>query len=163
MRPLIIIDGAYLKGTYEGTNLLAVGMDKNNQIVPIVTGVCQGGESTEAWSFFLSKLKESIGVVQDMTIISDRHPDYTLVYRPKDIQRDLKIDLNIDISYKKARGGRKKAFDMAMGSPAESFAQLPYYCHNLKMANEGTVTHIETDAEGRFKLLYVGFDVAVSM
>ncbi|GKC87247.1 transposase, MuDR, MULE transposase domain protein [Tanacetum coccineum] len=74
MRPLIIIDGAHLKGTYEGTNLLAVGMDGNNQIVPIATGVCQGGESTEAWSFFLSKLKESIGVVQDMTVISDRHP-----------------------------------------------------------------------------------------
>nr|GEV83456.1 transposase, MuDR, MULE transposase domain protein [Tanacetum cinerariifolium] len=74
MRPLIIIDEAHLKGTYEGTNLLAVGMDNNNQIVPIVTGVCQGGESMEAWSFFLSKLKESIGVVQDMTVISDRHP-----------------------------------------------------------------------------------------
>ncbi|GKD75807.1 transposase, MuDR, MULE transposase domain protein, partial [Tanacetum coccineum] len=60
MRPLIIIDGAHLKGTYEGTNLLAVGMDGNNQIVPIATGMCQGGESTEAWSFFSSKLKESI-------------------------------------------------------------------------------------------------------
>ncbi|GJY69508.1 hypothetical protein Tco_0472490 [Tanacetum coccineum] len=59
------------------------------------------------------------------------------------------------------RRGRKKELDMAMGSPAESFAQLPYYCHNLKLANEGTVTHIETDAEGRFKLLYVGFGVAV--
>ncbi|GKD91621.1 hypothetical protein Tco_1367128, partial [Tanacetum coccineum] len=56
---------------------------------------------------------------------------------------------------------RKKAFDMAMGSPVESFAQLPYYCHNLKLANEGTVTHIETGAEGRFKLLYVGFGVAI--
>nr|GEW01074.1 transposase, MuDR, MULE transposase domain protein [Tanacetum cinerariifolium] len=47
------------------------------------------------------------------------------------------------------------------GSLAESFAQLSYYCHNLKMANEGTFTHIETDAEGRFKLLYVGFGVAI--
>nr|GEY67660.1 transposase, MuDR, MULE transposase domain protein [Tanacetum cinerariifolium] len=71
MRPLIIIDEAHLKGTYEGTNLLAVGIDGNNQIVPIATGMCQGGESTEAWSFFLSKLKESVSVVQDMTIISD--------------------------------------------------------------------------------------------
>nr|GEX04845.1 transposase, MuDR, MULE transposase domain protein [Tanacetum cinerariifolium] len=74
MRPLIIINEARLKGTYEGTNLLTVGMDNNNQIIPIVTGVCQGGESMEAWSFFLSKLKESIGVVQDMTVIFDRHP-----------------------------------------------------------------------------------------
>nr|GEX38933.1 hypothetical protein [Tanacetum cinerariifolium] len=65
--------GFGVAGTYEGTNLLAVRMDSNNQIVPIGTGVCQGGESTKAWSFFLSKLKESIGVVQDMTAIYDRH------------------------------------------------------------------------------------------
>nr|GEX05410.1 transposase, MuDR, MULE transposase domain protein [Tanacetum cinerariifolium] len=75
MRPLIIIDRAHLKGTYEGMNLLTVGMDVNNQIVPIATGVCQGGESTKAWSFFLSKLKESICLVQDMTIISNRQQD----------------------------------------------------------------------------------------
>ncbi|GJY47623.1 hypothetical protein Tco_0436686 [Tanacetum coccineum] len=41
MRPLIIIDGAHLKGTYLGTNLVAVGMDGNNQIIPIATGVSQ--------------------------------------------------------------------------------------------------------------------------
>ncbi|GKA46212.1 transposase, MuDR, MULE transposase domain protein [Tanacetum coccineum] len=93
-------------------------------------------------------------------LLVDKVADYTRVYRPKDIQRDLKIDLSIDISYKKAWRGRKKAFDMAMASQAESFAQLPHYCHNLKLANEGTVTHIKNDAEGRFKLLYVGFGVA---
>nr|GFB74156.1 transposase, MuDR, MULE transposase domain protein [Tanacetum cinerariifolium] len=32
------IDGAHLKGTYLGTNLLAVGMDANNQIMPLATG-----------------------------------------------------------------------------------------------------------------------------
>ncbi|GKA71816.1 transposase, MuDR, MULE transposase domain protein [Tanacetum coccineum] len=37
MRPLIVIDVAHLKGSYEGTNLLAVGMDGNNQIIPIAT------------------------------------------------------------------------------------------------------------------------------
>ncbi|GKC38796.1 transposase, MuDR, MULE transposase domain protein [Tanacetum coccineum] len=36
-RPLTIIDAAHLKGRYEGTNLLAVGMDGNNQIIPIAT------------------------------------------------------------------------------------------------------------------------------
>ncbi|PWA45733.1 hypothetical protein CTI12_AA515000 [Artemisia annua] len=42
IRPLIIIDAAHLKGTYLGTNLLAIGMDGNNQIIPLVTGVSQG-------------------------------------------------------------------------------------------------------------------------
>ncbi|GJT69034.1 hypothetical protein Tco_1028320 [Tanacetum coccineum] len=36
LRPLLIIDAAHLKGQYKGTNLLAVGMDGNNQIVPIL-------------------------------------------------------------------------------------------------------------------------------
>lgn len=72
LRPLIIIDGAHLKGKYLGTNLLAVGMDGNNQIVPIATGVSQG-ETGESWTWFLSCLKDCIGEVEDLAIISDRH------------------------------------------------------------------------------------------
>ncbi|GKA65638.1 transposase, MuDR, MULE transposase domain protein, partial [Tanacetum coccineum] len=59
MRPLIIIDGEHLKGNYLGTNLLAVGMDGNNQIIPLATGVSQV-ETGESWTWFLSKLKEQI-------------------------------------------------------------------------------------------------------
>nr|GEU37520.1 hypothetical protein [Tanacetum cinerariifolium] len=39
---LIIIDAAHLKGTYLGTNIVIVGMDGNNQIIHIATGVAQG-------------------------------------------------------------------------------------------------------------------------
>ncbi|GJT24537.1 hypothetical protein Tco_0894474 [Tanacetum coccineum] len=35
LRPLLIIDATYLKGQHKGTNLVAVGMDGNNQIVQI--------------------------------------------------------------------------------------------------------------------------------
>ena len=73
MRPLLIIDAAHLKGRYLGTNLVVVGMDGNNQIIPIATGVSQG-ETNESWTWFLSKLKECIGEVKDLAIISDRHP-----------------------------------------------------------------------------------------
>nr|GEW98502.1 transposase, MuDR, MULE transposase domain protein [Tanacetum cinerariifolium] len=48
-------------GTYLGTNLLANGMDGNNQIIPISTGVSQG-ETIESWSWFLTKLKACIGL-----------------------------------------------------------------------------------------------------
>ncbi|GJS88679.1 transposase, MuDR, MULE transposase domain protein [Tanacetum coccineum] len=77
MRPLIIIDGAHLKGTYLGTNLVAVGMDGNNQIIPIATGVSQG-ETGESWTWFLRKLKDCIGEVPNLAIISDRHYAITL-------------------------------------------------------------------------------------
>ncbi|GJW13046.1 transposase, MuDR, MULE transposase domain protein [Tanacetum coccineum] len=63
---------AHLKCTYEGTNLLAVEMDGNNQIIPIATDVSQG-ETGPSWTWFLSKLKECIGEVPNLSIISDRH------------------------------------------------------------------------------------------
>nr|GEV15672.1 hypothetical protein [Tanacetum cinerariifolium] len=72
MRPLIIIDEAHLKGNYLRTNLLAVGMDGNNQIIPLATCVSQG-ETGESWAWFLSKLKEQIGEPPNLCIISDRH------------------------------------------------------------------------------------------
>ncbi|GKA57002.1 hypothetical protein Tco_0756074 [Tanacetum coccineum] len=40
--PVLMIDAAHLKGLYKGTNLVAVAMDGNNQIVPIAFGICKG-------------------------------------------------------------------------------------------------------------------------
>ncbi|GJZ28137.1 transposase, MuDR, MULE transposase domain protein [Tanacetum coccineum] len=94
MRPLLITDGADLKGTYKGTNLVLVGMDGNNQIVPIATGVSQG-ETEESWTWFLLKFKECIGEVLNLAIITDRHPaklqaiywNTCKAYTPEEFQR----------------------------------------------------------------------------
>ncbi|GJW54955.1 transposase, MuDR, MULE transposase domain protein [Tanacetum coccineum] len=58
---LPVFNMSHLKGTYKGTNLVFVGMDGNNQIIPIATGVSQG-ETGESWTWFLLKLKECIAV-----------------------------------------------------------------------------------------------------
>ncbi|GJY24302.1 hypothetical protein Tco_0397960 [Tanacetum coccineum] len=42
LRPLLIIDAAYLKGEYKGTNLVAVRICGNNQIMPVAFGICKG-------------------------------------------------------------------------------------------------------------------------
>nr|GEY82226.1 transposase, MuDR, MULE transposase domain protein [Tanacetum cinerariifolium] len=42
LRPVLMIDAAHLKGLYKGTNMVAVAMDGNNQIVPIAFGICKG-------------------------------------------------------------------------------------------------------------------------
>nr|GEY19078.1 hypothetical protein [Tanacetum cinerariifolium] len=42
MRLLLITGGAYLKETYEGTSLVLVRMDGNNQIILIAAGMSQG-------------------------------------------------------------------------------------------------------------------------
>ncbi|GJY42969.1 transposase, MuDR, MULE transposase domain protein [Tanacetum coccineum] len=72
LRHLLIIDVAHLKGLYKGTNLVAMGMDGNNQIVPIAFGICKG-ETGPCWSWWMSVLKECIGDNPNLLFISNRH------------------------------------------------------------------------------------------
>ncbi|GJR58929.1 transposase, MuDR, MULE transposase domain protein [Tanacetum coccineum] len=72
LRPMLMIDAAHLKGLYKGTNLVAVAMDGNNQIVPIAFGICKG-ETGPCWSWWMSVLKECIGDNPNLLFISDRH------------------------------------------------------------------------------------------
>ncbi|GJW92909.1 transposase, MuDR, MULE transposase domain protein [Tanacetum coccineum] len=67
---LFIAIGA--SGLYKGTNLVAVAMDGNNQIVPIAFGICKG-EMGPCWSWWMSVLKEFIGDNPNLLFISDRH------------------------------------------------------------------------------------------
>nr|KAJ0216785.1 hypothetical protein LSAT_V11C300105260 [Lactuca sativa] len=68
---IIIIHGVHLKGKYLGTMFLAVGMDGNNQIPLIAYGVGKT-ESGESCIWFLSRLKQCIGDMPYLAIISDR-------------------------------------------------------------------------------------------
>nr|GFB86226.1 transposase, MuDR, MULE transposase domain protein [Tanacetum cinerariifolium] len=113
--------------------------------------------------FFLKAVLESGDVVMSVFIKSTRKQlrDVTRVYRPKDIINDSNIEFNIDVSYKRAWKGKQLALKSNQGDHISSFAQLPYYCYNLKMANENTVTHIDTDHEGHFKMLFIAFGAAV--
>lgn len=85
----------------------------------------------------------------------------TRVYKPKDIVSDLQMERSLEVSYKVAWAGRHKALAEVHGCPKKSFAQLAAYCHYLKLANPATVTHIETDEEGRFSMLFIAFGVVV--
>ncbi|KAL3646052.1 hypothetical protein CASFOL_011232 [Castilleja foliolosa] len=72
IRPVIAIDGTFLRGKYGGTLLLATAMDGNKQLYPIGFGIVDS-ENNESWNWFLVKLHEIIGHVLDLVIISDRH------------------------------------------------------------------------------------------
>nr|GEU45841.1 transposase, MuDR, MULE transposase domain protein [Tanacetum cinerariifolium] len=63
--------GAF-KGSIQGTNLVAVAMDGNNQIVPIAFGICKG-ETGPCWTWWMSILRECIGDNPNLLFISDRH------------------------------------------------------------------------------------------
>ena len=72
IRPVICVDGAFLKGKYLGTLFVAVCKDGNNQIYPLAFGVGDS-ENDASWEWFMTKLREAIGQIDDLVIISDRH------------------------------------------------------------------------------------------
>ncbi|GJW39341.1 transposase, MuDR, MULE transposase domain protein [Tanacetum coccineum] len=91
LRPLLIIDVAHLKGLYKGTNFVVVGMDENNQIVPIAFGICKG-ETCPCWSWWMFVLKECIGDNLNLLFISDRHSAITLAaYTPEEFATNMSI------------------------------------------------------------------------
>ncbi|KAK7270341.1 hypothetical protein RIF29_23411 [Crotalaria pallida] len=59
-RPLIGLDGCFLKGYYGGQLLSAVGQDANNQFYVIAYAVVNA-ENTDNWKWFLSLLEEDLG------------------------------------------------------------------------------------------------------
>ncbi|GJX26495.1 transposase, MuDR, MULE transposase domain protein [Tanacetum coccineum] len=90
------------EGQYKGTNLLVVGMDGNNQIVPNAFGICKG-ETGQCCLWWMSVLKECIGDNPNLLFISDSHPAIALAvhnefllafhgsYTPEEFTRNINI------------------------------------------------------------------------
>ncbi|KAG8373351.1 hypothetical protein BUALT_Bualt11G0015200 [Buddleja alternifolia] len=73
-RPIIGLDGCFLKTLFGGQLLVAVGRDGNDNMVPIAIAVVQV-ENYESWKWFLSGLLEDTGGMDSAskwTFISDR-------------------------------------------------------------------------------------------
>ncbi|KAJ0082352.1 hypothetical protein Patl1_10338 [Pistacia atlantica] len=70
-RHFIGVDGCHLKGPYGGVLLSAVPMDANSGIFPIAITICEI-ENKESWRYFMTLLKEFIGDIDPITIMSDR-------------------------------------------------------------------------------------------
>ncbi|XP_016574116.2 uncharacterized protein LOC107871739 [Capsicum annuum] len=71
-RPVISVDGTHLYGKYEIKLLIAVGIDGNDNILPLAFAIVDR-ESKEAWKWFFRKLSAHvIKDREDACIISDR-------------------------------------------------------------------------------------------
>ncbi|MBA0747688.1 hypothetical protein Gogos_004581, partial [Gossypium gossypioides] len=72
-RPLIRLDGCFLKGSFKNEFLTAVGIHANNQMFPIAWVVVEV-ECTDSWAWFLSLLSTDLGLEYKFgyTIISDQ-------------------------------------------------------------------------------------------
>ena len=54
-RPIISVDGCYLKGSYRGKMLVAVTKDANNSILPVAYAIVDE-ESSHSWDWFFYQL-----------------------------------------------------------------------------------------------------------
>ncbi|XP_060974246.1 uncharacterized protein LOC133039378 [Cannabis sativa] len=71
-RPVISIDGTFLKTKYGGTTVSCRCVRCKQPIVSVAFAIVDG-ENHDSWKYFLRKLKEAIGPVENLMFISDRH------------------------------------------------------------------------------------------
>ncbi|WVZ25187.1 hypothetical protein V8G54_003731 [Vigna mungo] len=73
-RPIIGLDGAFLKGQHHGELLTAVARDANDQMLPLAYAIVEV-ENKDTWKWFLELLIEDLGgtnVCSGLTIMSDQ-------------------------------------------------------------------------------------------
>ncbi|XP_060959148.1 uncharacterized protein LOC115700082 [Cannabis sativa] len=71
-RPIIVVDGTFLKATYGGTLLTASAQDAASKIFPLASCVADS-ENDLSWEWFFEKLRATFGVRQEQCVISGRH------------------------------------------------------------------------------------------
>ncbi|KAA0054420.1 MuDRA-like transposase [Cucumis melo var. makuwa] len=71
IRPVIVMDGTFLKNKYRGQLIVAVFLDGNSQIYPLAFGVVDR-ETDDSIQWFLEKLKRAIGEVPNLGFVTDR-------------------------------------------------------------------------------------------
>ncbi|XP_016167221.1 uncharacterized protein LOC107609716 [Arachis ipaensis] len=72
-RPLIGLDGCFLKGYYGGQLLTAMSLDANNHVFVIAYAITRA-ENTENWMWFLTRLQDDLGdhQVRGWNLMSDQ-------------------------------------------------------------------------------------------
>ncbi|XP_073133879.1 uncharacterized protein [Henckelia pumila] len=109
MRPVICVDGTFLKCKYKGTLIIATYQDANGQIYPIAWGILDS-ENDSSWLWFMSRLKEQIGDSNRLVFISDRHKSITKAIRmifPQShhghciwhMEQNIKVKFHTKVSY----------------------------------------------------------------
>src|ERR1051325_9811735 len=83
IRPVIVMDGTFLKNKFRGQLIVATCLDGNNQIYPLAFGIVdRKNDASIKW--FLEKLKDAIGEVEGLGFVIDRNSSFakgvTLVF-----------------------------------------------------------------------------------
>ena len=74
-RPVILVDETFLTGKYKGTLMMAVGVDPEQQIVPLAFALAES-ENDNSWSWFMRLVRTHVlRPERQVCMISDRHHD----------------------------------------------------------------------------------------
>ncbi|XP_059310574.1 uncharacterized protein LOC132061914 [Lycium ferocissimum] len=71
-RPIVVVDGAHLKSTYNGTFVSASTLDGAGNILPLAYGLIDS-ENDKSWTWFFEQFKLAYGIRDNMCVVSDRH------------------------------------------------------------------------------------------
>ncbi|KAG5547704.1 hypothetical protein RHGRI_013410 [Rhododendron griersonianum] len=73
LRPLLFVDGTFLKGNFKGSLLSASAKDGDKGLFPLCIGVADS-ESNENWLWFMKKLRDILdGDTRSIVFVSDRN------------------------------------------------------------------------------------------
>ncbi|KAL6339227.1 hypothetical protein AAG906_024378 [Vitis piasezkii] len=72
IRHVVAIDGTFLKAKYLGTLFITSCKDDYNQIYPLAFGISDS-QNDASWEWFLQKLHDAIGHIDDLFVILDRY------------------------------------------------------------------------------------------
>nr|XP_016458957.1 PREDICTED: uncharacterized protein LOC107782581 [Nicotiana tabacum] len=71
-KPVVVVDGTFLKSAYRGTLLIASTQDPAGNILPLAYAIVDS-ENNASWEWFFARFKDAFGEREGMCIVSDRH------------------------------------------------------------------------------------------
>ena len=75
---VLSIDGTHLYRKYQGTLLIAMRCDGNNQLFPLAFAITKS-ENIDSWGWFLACIINRVTQQMGICVISDRHPGFMAV------------------------------------------------------------------------------------
>uniref|UniRef100_A0A2N9EU15 CCHC-type domain-containing protein n=1 Tax=Fagus sylvatica TaxID=28930 RepID=A0A2N9EU15_FAGSY len=132
-RPLIGLDGCFLKGSYKGHLLSAVARDANDNMYPICVAVVEA-ECKASWSWFLSTLLKDLGeVAGGWTFISDRQKGLTESFKDVCPNMDHRACVRHIYANFRDSGHRGKALKDKLWAAASAYTEFEFDAHMAEL------------------------------
>ncbi|XP_014523647.1 uncharacterized protein LOC106779942 [Vigna radiata var. radiata] len=144
-RPIIGLDGAFLKGRHHGELLTAVARDANDQILPLAYAIVEV-EKKETWTWFLELLIEDLGgsdMCSALIVMSDQQKGLRQAVQdvfPEVAQRFCVRHLYAN--FRKKFPGKNLKRLMWRAAPTTHPQQWENEMRNMKEVNEDAFRHL---------------------